>query len=146
MARDQSFDERRRQRELEDEEDKAQLELKKAGNPIAGRSGVSRSGDPAIDRLIEYYQRAEPMIEQLNNLYNQYVAGVDTHPPHERRKQLDQIMALLQGMAKPGPAYQFRYMTLNASYVTHRERWDRLMKDLETGRIKRVAGPKRRAV
>jgi hypothetical protein len=143
MARDLSFDERKRQRDIEDQEDEALRELKKSGTPIAGRMGLSKSGDVAIDRLVECFQRSEPMIEQLNNLYNQYIAGVDTHPPIERRKQLDQMMALLQGMAKPGPAYQFRYMTLNASYVTHRERWDRLMKDLESGKLKRIAGPKR---
>jgi hypothetical protein len=140
MARDSSFDERRKQRELEDEQERLEKESRKAGL-LAGRpSGMSRStGDATSDKLMELFQRAEPLIEQLNNLYNQYLAGVESRPPLERRKILDTTMATLQAMAKPTPAYQFRFTTLNASYVTHRDRWDRLIKDLEMGKIKRVA-------
>lgn len=146
MARDTSFDERRRQREQEDEEERQQLELRKnPGAAGAGRPGTQpgRTGDAATDKLLELFQRAEPLIEQLNNLYNQFLAGVEQRPPLERRKQLDQTMATLQMMNKPTPAYQFRYTTLNASYITHRDRWERLCKDLESGKLKRAAGPKR---
>lgn len=146
MARDTSFDERRKQRELEDEEEQRKQEARSTpGGAGSGRSSgnTSRTGDAETDKLLELFQRAEPLIEQLNSLYNQYIAGVESRPPRERRKQLDQIMAALQGLAKPTPSYQFRYTTLNASYFTHRDRWDRMCKDLESGKIKRVAGPKR---
>ena len=145
MARDKSFEDRRKQRDIEDEEDKVLEEQRKSGTAISGgRSGpnASRTGDAAIDKLLEYFQRVEPLIAQVNSLYNQFVAGAETRPPLERRKQLDEIMAALQGFSKPTPAYQFRYTTLNASYLTHRDRWDKLIMDLESGKIKRTAGPK----
>src|SRR6185312_3659968 len=95
MARDTSFDERRRQRELEDEEEKRAKEARKSpGAAGAGRNAAtsSRTGDAATDKLLELFQRAEPLIEQLNSLYNQYITGVESRPPLERRKQLDQTM------------------------------------------------------
>jgi Mg2+ and Co2+ transporter CorA len=141
MARDTSFDERRKQRELEDEDDRARQEARKSGNSPG--KALARTGDAHTDKLLELFQRAEPLIDQLNSLYNQYVAGIEQRPPHERRKQLDELMATLQTMNKPTPAYQFRFTTLNASYLTHRDRWDRLIKDLESGKIKRVTGPRR---
>ena len=130
MAKDTSFDERRRQRELEDQEDRDRVESRKMGTPIAGGNakGPGKSGDAAIDKLIENFQRVEPLIEQLNNLYNQFFAGVERRPPIERRKQLDQLMMSLQLSNKPTPAYQFRFNTLYTSYITHRERWDKLVK------------------
>ena len=79
----------------------------------------------------------------MHNLYNQYLAGIESRPPIERRKYLDQVMQTIQAMNKPTPAYQFRCNTLNSSYLTHRDRWDRLAKDLESGKIKRTTGPKR---
>jgi hypothetical protein len=147
MARDTSFDERRKQRDDEDAADTELRELRKTGNATAGgkpaKATTGRTGDAELDKLLEGLQRAEPLIEQLNSLYNQYVVGVDLRPPLERRKQLDQLMMSMQMLSKPTPAYQFRYNTLNASYLTHRERWDRMLKDLESGKIKRTTGPKR---
>lgn len=142
MARDSTFDERRRQRELEDQQE-AQDKAAQANRKATGGALQRGTGDPEIDKLIELLTRAEPMIEQVNNLYNQYLAGIEARPPLERRKQLEQVMTTLQLMNKPTPAYQFRYSSLNMSYSSHRDRWDRLAKDLEAGRIKRAAGPRR---
>jgi hypothetical protein len=146
MAREKDFEERRRQREREDnqgndEESKPSYSAR-IGTPAAtqGNFGASSAG---TEKLVELIERALPLIEQLNNLYNQYISGVERCPPLERRKQLDQLMATLTLMSKPTPAYQFRFNTLNSSYLTHRERWERLCKDLESGKIKRTAGPHR---
>jgi hypothetical protein len=141
MARDQSFDEKRRQREREDERDE-ELTRSLKGKSRSGQD-LPLNGSGSTEKLIELFERAEPMIEQLNNLYQQYVVGVESRPPIERRKQLDQVMMTLQIMGKPMTSHQFRFNTLNARYLTHRDRWDRLMKELESGKIKRVTGPKR---
>ncbi|MGK5081986.1 hypothetical protein WDW37_01680 [Bdellovibrionota bacterium FG-1] len=131
--RDLSFNERLRRREREDadqDEDKKEQEASKKFS-YEGTGG-------STDKLIELIKRAEPLIEQVNGLYNQYVAGVESRPPIERRKHLDELMVSIQGLPKPTPAYQFRYQTLNASYLTHRERWERMCKDLESGKIRRT--------
>ncbi|MGZ3709841.1 MAG: hypothetical protein ACXVBC_13050, partial [Bdellovibrionota bacterium] len=85
----------------------------------------------------ELVARAEPMIEQLNNLYNMWASGAEKIPPIERRKQLDQIMVTLTLMGKPTSATQFRFSALNSTYITFRDRWDRLIRDFESGKLKR---------
>lgn len=109
------------------------------GRRWGGESGgknapESESVSAKIDELI---LRGEPMIEQVNNLYVQYVAGVERLPPNERRKQLDQLMSQLQVIQKPNATYSFRINTLYTRYVTMRDRWDKLIKDLESGKIHR---------
>ena len=87
---------------------------------------------------MQLIEQATPLIEQLNNLYNQFFAGAEKVPPTERRKQLDQTMASIMLSSKPTPQMQFRCQTLNQSYISARDRWDRMMKDLESGKLKRV--------
>jgi len=88
-------------------------------------------------KLDELLQRAEPLIEQLNNLYAIYFAGVEKLPPNERRQQLEALMSQLSVMHKPNPTYRFRVDTLVTRFVTYKDRWDKLLKDLESGKLKR---------
>lgn len=98
-----------------------------------------------ITKLNELLERAEPLIMSVNSSYNQFAAGVEVRPPLERRVQLDQMMNTLMLMAKPTPAYRFRYQSLQSTYSSYKQRWDRMMTDIESGKIKRFAkpGPKR---
>ncbi len=113
----------RRLRDKEDDEEDGGL---------TSRHGVAQTPkDSSNEKLVELIQRAEPMIEQLNNLYNMYFAGAEKRPPIERRSQLDQLMATLQLMSKPTPALQFRFSTLQSQYITHRDRWEKLLKQHE---------------
>lgn len=85
----------------------------------------------------ELLNRAEPMIEQINNLYGHYVSGLEKRPPNEQRKQLETIMTQLLGM-KGTAADRFRISSLNTRFTTFRERWDKIMRDLESGKIQRA--------
>ena len=144
MARESDFDLKKRQREREDEQDAEVARRKDDQKHGALRVTTRSTGDPAIDKLLELFARAEPLIDQVNALYGQYIAGVESLPPLERRGQLDQLMLTLQTIHKPTAAYQFRFNSLQASYLSHRDRWDRMCKNLESGKITRPAGPKRR--
>ena len=88
----------------------------------------------------EMMARAEPMVEQLNHLYKSFTLGLDKIPPNVKRRQLDQLMVALLSIQKINATYRFRFETLNAKYLAHRDRWDRMMKDLESGKIKRIVG------
>ena len=133
------MDEREREREQEEgaesSKEKARRESKANYVPEVVQSVEG-------DRLHALVERAEPLIEQLNNLYASYIAGVDKIPPTERRKQLDQTMTALQLSAKPTRALAFRIDGLQSKYISYRDRWDKLMKDLESGKIKRRPGQK----
>ncbi|MEK6705597.1 MAG: hypothetical protein AABZ06_07400 [Bdellovibrionota bacterium] len=114
---------RRRQRELE-------LEKEHENTPpkhLEQKHQVEFS-HTKIDELLK---NAEPLLEQLNNLYNMYCSGNEPRPPLEKRQQLEQIMTMLKRIEKPTAFYQFRYNTIQASYQNYKTRWDRLIRELE---------------
>lgn len=139
-SRDDSW-RRRREREDEEEEQASSLDRTK-DRTHRPSSGIHSSSVPQ-EKFNELMGRAEPMIEQLNHLYQMYALGTEKLPPLERRKQLDQLMTSLQLMAKPTPATQFRFNSLQSQYHSYVDRWEKLMKDLESGKLKRVTGPKK---
>jgi hypothetical protein len=112
-----------------------------ASGSLSGNAPAKEpEGSAKIDALL---RTAEPLIEQVNTLYRQFIGGAESLPPNERRKQLEKIMESLQQIPKPTATSKFRVASLNTRYLTYKDRWDRLMKDLEAGRIKRTVGPKR---
>jgi hypothetical protein len=129
VSRDDAW---KRRREREDEEDEK-----------ASSNSKGTSLSVAHEKFDELITRAEPIIEQLNHLYQMFVLGTEKLPPLERRKQLDQLMTSLQMMPKSTPAAQFRYSSLQAQYTTYKERWEKMMKDLEAGKLKRIVGLKK---
>ncbi len=124
---------RRERREREDADDEA------SGSMASKRAGLAHVPTAVGDqKLLQLLDQATPMIEQLNNLYNQFFAGTERVPPIERRKQLDQTMATIMMTPKITAPLQFRAQTLNSSYISARDRWDRMLKDLESGKLKRM--------
>lgn len=123
MARDEDFKSRRRQREKEEE----------AAKPKADEIDVA-----AIDaRLEELLYRATPLVEQVNGLYARYLQGVEKFAPTERRTALDQLMHTIYALPKPTASIRFRAETLHQTYRQYKDKWDRQMRDLESGKIKR---------
>ena len=144
MARDDDFEERKRRRDEEDEEERNRQSTAKPGTGPRVATSMEKLGSQIpVEKLDELFKRAEPLIEQLNNKYTMYIAGVDNIPPLELRKQLDNLMTMLLSAPKPTNSYMFRFQTLQAKYQSHRDKWDRQMKDIESGKIKRITGPKR---
>jgi hypothetical protein len=141
MARDQDDSRKRqREREREDERDAEERAIRQAR-----ASGVSASEANKIvgDKFTELILRVEPMMEQLNNLYNMFVSGMEKVAPIEKRKQLDQMMLNIQNMPKYNPSQLFKSNNIHSKYVSYRDRWDKLMRDLEDGKIKRAIGVRR---
>ncbi|MEO5968487.1 MAG: hypothetical protein ABIQ95_01060 [Bdellovibrionia bacterium] len=128
---------RKRQREREDEQDARHSEEKSQANAKLGLNNKEVIGE----KLDELLLRADPLVEQLNNLYNIYISGAEQIPPTERRKNLDQIMVTLQMISKPTPGALYKYTAIYSKYESYRNRWDKMMKDLESGKIKRRVGP-----
>ena len=134
-----SDDEYRIRREYEARKEK---ELAEENGDGDSRAGISKDYLVKLDELL---RRAEPLIAQINGSYNQYVAGVEINPPIDRRLQLDQMILTLQMMAKPTAAYRFRYGGVLATYNAFRIRWDKLILDLESGKIQRRVQPRRKS-
>ena len=149
MAKEKSAWDRMRDREDEDlkgEEmgSKTAQELKKENKKIAGfdtGKKVDEKPQGGTEKLVQLMELVEPMIEQLNNLYNMFFAGAEKRPPLERRKTLDQMMQTIQNMFKSTQALQFRANSLNDHYNTFKDRWDKKMKDVENGKVQRYVKP-----
>lgn len=107
------------------------------------KSDSDKAREDHVEKLLRTFDRVEPLMEQLNTLYNQYKVGLERTPPIQLRKQLDELFAALVYMQKPTAAYLYRYNTLYHRYNSYKEKWDRLVKDVESGKIIRTAGPKK---
>src|SRR4051794_29085650 len=127
MARDDDDGwKRRREREQEREEEDERERLAKLEGVKPGKASTGSPGSPD-DKLSDLISRADGMIEQVNNLYNMFAAGVERLAPVERRKQLEQVMLSAQMISKPTQAALFKYSNILSKYQTHKDRWDKLL-------------------
>jgi hypothetical protein len=87
----------------------------------------------------------EPMIEQVNTLYRMFAAGVERLPPTPKRSQLQRLVDQLMAAQKPTPTIRFRVGAVVGKYNTMKEKWDKLMKDIESGKVQPFvkSGPRR---
>lgn len=138
MAREKSAWERMREREKErEEEERADLSRETRiqmpnGAPATSARSNGPSGEPLV---IELMARADVMMEQIQNLYNMYLAGLERTPPVTQRKQFDDLIVKVGLAPKPTPALLFRVNQFNAKVHMYREKWDRTLRDVESGKI-----------
>lgn len=131
---------RKRRREEEAEEEAiAEARRRLAKGELSSVGGENANFLPLDDLM----HQAEGLIEQVNALYQQYTTGVEARPPRERRQLLERIIAQLSQAPKAVQMQKFRFSNIQSKYLLHRDRWDRLEKDVESGKIKRSVGPKR---
>ena len=142
MAQEDDIWKRRRQREEEREREAEEERLAK----LKKEEQTGRVIDSQIvEKFDELIRRAPIMIDQLEHLYHQYAVGLLSRPPVEERARLDMVMVTLYNLPKPTPSDRFRFSSINSSYGSHKSRWEKLLADIESGKIKRVTGPKRQA-
>ena len=136
----------REDREEQEREEALQSEILKnrlrGGGKHSAASELAREADllqasGSTEKLLELLDRVEPLLEQVHVLYSQFFSGVERLPPHERRKQLDQIMNALIAMPKPTQVLKFRFGTLQTRYRTHCEQWEKKLKEIESGKVSR---------
>jgi len=89
-----------------------------------------------LNQANEEFGKIEVLIEQINHHYQMYLAGIEQLPPKEMRSRLEKEMHMLSESRK-NTALKFRWNTLNSHFISARERWDRIMRDLEMGKIQR---------
>jgi hypothetical protein len=104
-----------------------------------------------VEKLTELVNRAIPLIEQVNSLYNQYRNGAEKRAPLERRSQLDQVIQSIQLMRKPTESQRFQVRQIVSKYLSYKDRWDRMLRAMETGNdpyhrpVRKVASKKKPA-
>lgn len=87
--------------------------------------------------------RAAKEIEVLNRKYNVYFQGGEDDPPRHDRSHLDTIIAKIKTSiaTSANSSDKFHANTLISKYQTISAKWDRTLRGIETGQIKR---PKKR--
>jgi hypothetical protein len=88
------------------------------------------------EQINELLSQADPMVDQLNNLYKMFSTGVERLPPTAKRAQLESIIARLAQIPKPNATYAFRVNALTLRVSAMKDKWDRMMRDIESGKIK----------
>jgi hypothetical protein len=126
----------RRLREREDEQT-GELSLRERRAGVTASESTSVKADMDSEKLAGLLESTRTLIDQLNNLYNMYFQGVEQRPPSEKRRLLDKTMEQLMNVPKPTAAALFRFHSLQSNYLTYKDRWDRMMRDLEAGKIRR---------
>jgi hypothetical protein len=132
--------ERREAEEAEEQEERrekgARQDPRRAGpgpasstNGQAQTSASSRAGTPEAQASL--LTEATTLLEQVDRLYSLYFNRVERRPPVEARQRLERLIASLGGVELNGAALQFRARGLQSSFATARERWDRLLRELE---------------
>ncbi len=129
MAKD-SDDIWRRRREREDEEEAEKLEIE------SKKLGIKST--PETDQKLEgLTHQAEVLIEQVDRLYTLYFQGMEKLPPIQKRKILDDMMDQIDREAKPTAQQRFKAQSARTKYSTYKDRWDKKLKDLESGKLRR---------
>jgi hypothetical protein len=128
----------RRLREKEDEkEGKKDRILSKARAAFADQQVSDNEIAETTEALFKKLDAAQLLIDQVNGLYRQYLNGTQKMPPNAKRRQLDILVDSIYKSPKLTAAVHFRCDSLMTNYATHRDRWDRMIKDIEAGKTKR---------
>lgn len=99
--------------------------------------GSSKRVREEFQDVHQLLEELPPLIEQLNNLYNMFIAGVEKRPPVERRKFLENQIQRLINMPKTSSTLKFKTQAVVNQATTHMERWDKLIRKIEVGALKR---------
>jgi hypothetical protein len=133
MSKNKSVWDRIDERNREDEE-----EAKNLAQPARGR--MSSAGQTHLNQqreLILAIENCEVFIDKVQNLWTQYLSGIEKFPPHTHAKQLEDMVTGLNKLDKPLAQDRFKLQNFLSKYAAYKDRWDRLVKDLEAGKIKR---------
>jgi len=132
-------------REQEDEKD---VELQKNLQKGGYRSSAPQTQDKAPDteQLRKLIAEATQLIQQLNNHYKQYTLGVQNNPPTEDRSTLEQIIQKIKLTPKNTPTLKFSAQSTINQFITYKNQWDKMMLDLESGKIQRIIKPNKKII
>ncbi len=141
MADEKDAWKRLREREEEDERAREEAKENEASRKKSGLGPAQikmGSVDVDSDQLSKMIHEADVLIEQVNNLYAMYFQGIERRAPMEKRQLLDTSVTRILAAPKANPAMQFKSQSLIQKYTAQKDRWERMLKDLEGGKIKRV--------
>jgi len=79
----------------------------------------------------------ELSIDRLRSLYEQYFRGLEKAPPNVLQKKVERDMRELRKIRLRNTAHRFRLQTQVQKYTTYLTYWQRIIRLLENGQLKR---------
>jgi hypothetical protein len=79
----------------------------------------------------------ELSIDRLRSLYEQYFRGFEKVPPTVLQKKLERNMRELRKQRVRNTAHRFRLQTQVQKYTTYLTYWQRILRMIEAGQVKR---------
>lgn len=131
MAKDawSRFREKEEQRD-EDNRKRMQEDMKKIDPEARVVEGAT-----ADKMMIELLTKCEIMMEQISSLYQMWIQGMERTPPINQRKHLEDLLLKIQTAPRPTANLKFRVSQFQTKYSMFKDKWDRLARDVETGKV-----------
>lgn len=79
----------------------------------------------------------EARISRLRVLYDQYFMGIEKMEPTYLRGEVEKIFRRSQILKRGSTALKFRFRSLQQRYTSYRSYWDRIVRMIEDGQIRR---------
>ena len=76
-------------------------------------------------------------IARLRVLYDQYFMGIERMEPTYLRSEVDKIFRRSQVLRRGSTVFKFRFRSLQRRYTAYRSYWDRVVRMIEDGQIRR---------
>lgn len=118
------------ERRVEEERERLQDEMRKI-DPKARLDQGATTDSVLVDLLT----KCETMMEQITNLYGMWIQGLERTPPNVQRRHLDDLILKLQAAPKPTANLRFRVGEFQTKHSTYKDKWDRIVRDVESGKI-----------
>lgn len=138
MPREKSAWDRYNEREEEAEKERLELVKRRGKTPSkapGSKAAKAEAEAAAAGSIFEMMAQGELLLEQIQNLYQMFVAGMERTPPVTHVKRLDDLMKALNAAGKPTATGKFQHSQFLAKVSMYKDKWDRLKKDIESGKV-----------
>jgi len=92
---------------------------------------------PADKELEQELMELSAKVERLRTTYQQFFMGVEKKPPDVQRDQLERHLRATPLNEVRRAAIKFRFQSVIQRYRTYEIYWDRVIREIETGRFRR---------
>lgn len=89
------------------------------------------------DAMEQELSDLEGRISRLRVLYDQYFMGIERMEPTHLRSVVDKIFRRSQVLQRGSTVYKFRFRSLQQRYTAYRSYWDRIVRMIGDGQIRR---------
>lgn len=79
----------------------------------------------------------ERKLRELRQSYDRYFAGIERLPPQAARDAFNKTLQSAQTWIGRSTALRFRLQSIRATYLTHSQRWDKCVRQIEDGTFAR---------